>query len=80
MTAAEEMRVRRWCRQLHACGPRAVEEFILEAAARMSWRTPLENRLRDYVGRLEATGGRRTLDVLGANDPIRAPLHLVRER
>jgi hypothetical protein len=80
MTAAEEMCPRRWCRQLHACGPRAVEEFILEVAARLSWRTPLENRVRDYVRRLDAAGGRRTLDALGANDPIRPPWHLVRER
>ncbi len=80
MTAAEEMRLRRSCRQLHACGPRAVKEFILEVAARLSWHTLLENRVREYVQRLEAAGGRRTLDVLDANDPIRPPLHRVRGR
>lgn len=80
MDELEELRVRRWCRQLHAYGPRAVEEFIVEAVVRRSRHTPLEHRLCEWVERLEAIGGRQTLDRLGINDPPHPPLRLVSRR
>jgi hypothetical protein len=80
VTPADELVVRQLCRRLYRLGERALEEFILMLVRCLSGRAPFVDRLREWVERLEAAGGRCTLDALGANNPIRPPLHLVRGR
>ena len=80
MTIGEELAMRHASRRLYACGSRAIEELHLEVIGACSERTPVIARLIKFCDLLDAVGGRRTLDALGANGPIRSPLHLVRTR